>query len=156
MSRLIRSTAFSFVGLIATMAAAQSSAPADACSLLTNADATAALGEGATGPKAKAAMSDGAGGTVSSCQYTGSGTYSIQLNLQRLAASSVPMYKSMCAQKGTDGLANLGDVACWYNDKHTELNVIKGTALVSIELRRSGNPTEPIKAAMKNALARLK
>jgi hypothetical protein len=44
----------------------------------------------------------------------------------------------------------------WYNDKHAELHVIKGTAFVSIELRRSGNPTEPIRALMKTALAKLK
>jgi hypothetical protein len=31
----------------------------------------------------------------------------------RLPASSVPMYKGICAQKGTDDLAGLGDVACW-------------------------------------------
>jgi len=157
MSRSIRLTGIAVVAtLIPTVAAAQSRAPGDACSLLTKEDATAALGEAATGPKAIAAMSDGAGGTVSSCQYTGSGTHSIQLSLRRLPASSLPMYKGMCAQKGNDGLAGLGDVGCWYDDKHAELNVIKGTALLSIDLRRSGNPTEPIKAAMKTALAKLK
>jgi hypothetical protein len=67
----------------------------------------------------------------------------------------VPIYKGICAQKGNDGLAGLGDVACWYDDKHAELHVIQGTALVSIELRRSGNPTEPIKAMMRKSLAKL-
>jgi len=65
------------------------------------------------------------------------------------------MYKAMCAKK-TDGLAGMGDVACWYNDKHAELHVIKGTAFLSVELGRSGDPTEPIKALMKKVLARLK
>jgi hypothetical protein len=37
-----------------------------------------------------------------------------------------------------------------------ELHVIKGTAFISIERRRSGNPTEPIIAVMKQALAKLK
>ena len=32
----------------------------------------------------------------------------------------------------------------------------KGAAFVSIRLRRGGNPTEPIKALMKKALAKLK
>jgi hypothetical protein len=36
------------------------------------------------------------------------------------------------------------------------LHVIKGTSLVSIGLRRDGDPTEPIKALMKKALATLK
>ena len=138
------------------LAAARAPAPSDACSLLTKEDAATALGEAATGPKATGPMSDGTGATVSGCEYTGSGIHSIQLNLTRLAASSVPMYKGICAQKGKDGLAGLGDLACWYNDKHAELHVIKGTAFISIELRRSGNPTEPIIGVMKRALAKLK
>ena len=138
------------------LAAARTPAPGDACSLLTKEDAAAALGEAATGPKATGPMSDGTGATVSSCEYTGSGIHSIQLNLTRLPASAVAMYKTMCNQQGKEGLTGLGDAACWYNAKHAELHVIKGTAFLSVELRRNGDPTEPIKALMNKALARLK
>ena len=138
------------------LAAARMPSPGDACSLLTKEDASAALGEAATGPKATGPMADGSGATVSGCEYTGSDIHSIHLSLRRVPASSAPMYKQMCAKKTAEGLAGLGDVACWYNDKHAELNVIKGTAVLSVELRRSGNPTEPIKAVMKSALAKLK
>ena len=137
------------------LAAARTPAPGDACSLLTKEDAAAALGETAKGPKATGPMSDGTGATVSGCEYTGSGIHSIQLNLTRLQASAVAMYKAMCDQQGKEGLTRLGDVACWYNAEHAELHVIKGTAFLSIELRRSGDPTEPIKAVMNKALARL-
>jgi hypothetical protein len=138
-------------------AAARAPAPGDACSLLAKEDAAAALGEAVTGPKATGPMSDGAGATVSGCEYTGSGIHSIQLNLTRLPASSLPMYTGIiCDKKGKDGLAGLGDLACWYDDKHAELHVIKGNAFISIELRRSGNPTEPIIGVMKKALAKLK
>jgi hypothetical protein len=150
------SAGFAVVATLVTTAAAKFPAPGDACSLLTKEDAAAALGEAAAGPKATGPMSDGAGSTVSGCEYTGSGIHSIQLNLTRLPASSVPMYKGMCAEQGHDGLAGMGDVACWYNDEHAELHVIKGNAFLSIELRRGGNPTEPIKAVMKKALAKLK
>ncbi len=140
-----------------SLAAARALAPDDACSLLTREDAATALGEAVTGPKAIGPMSDGAGATVSGCEYTGSGIHSIQLNLTRLPASSVPMYSGIiCDKKGKDGLAGLGDLACWYDDKHAELHVIKGTAFISIELRRSGNPTEPIIGVMKKAVAKLK
>ena len=155
MSRSIRSAGIAIVTTLITSAAAKFPAPGDACSLLTKEDAAAALGEAATGPKAIGPMSDGTGATVSGCEYTGSGIHAIQLNLTRLPASSVPMYKGMCARAGNDGLAGMGDVACWYNDKHAELHVIKGTAFLSIELRRSGNPTEPIKELMKKVLAKL-
>ncbi len=138
------------------LAAARTPAPDDACSLLTKEDAAAALGETAEGPKAIGPMSDGTGATVSACEYTGSGIHRIQLNLTRLPANVVPMYKAMCDQQGKEGLTGLGDVACWYNAEHEELHVIKGTAFLSIELRRSSDPTEPIKAVMKKAVDRLK
>jgi hypothetical protein len=65
------------------------------------------------------------------------------------------MYKAMCGQMDKAGLTGLGDVACWYNAKHAELHVIKGTAFLSMEIARSGDPTEPLKAAMKKAVERL-
>lgn len=156
MSRSIRSAGIAIVATLITAAAARSPAPGDACSLLTKADAAAALGEAATGPKARAAMADGSGATVSGCEYSGSGIHSIHLSLWRLPASAVPMYKGICAQKNHDGLTGLGDVACWYDARHGELHVITGAAFVSIQLQRSGNPTEPIIAVMKQALAKLK
>ena len=157
MSRSMRSAGIVVVATFITSAtAARLPAPGDACSLLTKEDAAAALGEAATGPKATGPMSDATGVTVSGCGYEGSGIHSLQLNLTLVPASSLPMYKGMCAQQKNDGLAGLGDVACWYKDTHAELHVIKGSAFVSIELRRSGDPTEPIKALMKKALAKLK
>jgi hypothetical protein len=157
MSRSMRSVGIAIVAtLFSSVIGAQSTTLGDACSLITKEDAAAALGEAATGPKATGPMSDGTGETVSVCAYTGSDIHSIHLTLTRLPASSLAMYKGMCAEKRADGLAGLGDVACWYNDKHAELHVIKGSALLSIELRRSGDSTEPIKAAMKKALAKLK
>jgi hypothetical protein len=66
------------------------------------------------------------------------------------------MYKGMCAKMKSDGLAGLGDVSCWYNEKHEELHTIKGSAFLSMELHRSGDPTEAIKGLMKKALSRLK
>ena len=150
---LVTLVIFSF-GFVLT--AAWTQAPGDACSLLTKEAAAAALGETATGPKPTGPMSAGAGATVSACEYTGSGIHRIQLNLTLLPASSVAMYKAMCAQQSKEGLAGFGDVACWYNAKHAELHVIKGPAFLSGELSRAGDPTEPIKAAMKTALDRLK
>ena len=66
------------------------------------------------------------------------------------------MYRAMCAKTAKDGLDGLGELACWYNDKHQELHAFTGTTFVSIELRRSGDTTEAIKGVMKKALGRLK
>lgn len=139
------------------LTAARTPAPGDACSLLTKEAAAAALGEAVTGPKAVGARPAGAGGTVSSCEYTGSGLHRINLILTQLAPSNVAMYKGIiCNKKTNDGLAGLGDLACWYNEKHAELHVIKGTAFLSVQMARSGNPSESMIALMKKALARLK
>ena len=43
-----------------------------------------------------------------------------------------------------------------YNDKHKELQVLKGTTFFAIELRGSGNSTEPIKAAARKIFDQLK
>ncbi len=159
MRRSIFTASIAILVTLVTSAAqtnAATPAPGDACSLMTKEDAAAALGEAASGPTSTPTMSDGTGATVSSCEYTGSGIHSVHLNLTRLPPNSVEMYKQMCAQAGKEGLAGFGDVACWYSEKHDELHVIKGPAFISIELRRSGNPTEAIKGAMKRALEHLR
>jgi hypothetical protein len=123
----------------------------DACSLLTKEDAAAALGETVTGPKGTK-MTEG----PSSCEYSGSGIHSVHLNVIPFDASTAAMYKAMCAKKNKDGLTGLGDTTCWYNDKHGELQMLKGLTFLSIELRKSGDPTEAIKAVAKKVYDRLK
>ena len=98
----------------------------------------------------------GPGMTASSCEYVGSGYHRIQLTLIRLSPDAAVMYRAMCGQKGKEGLSGLGDMSCWYDEKHEELQVIKGTTFFSIDLGGVKNPTEPIKAAAKSVLARLK
>jgi hypothetical protein len=129
----------------------------DACSLLTKEDAAEAFGGDAVkGPKVVPEVAAGDGGSISGCGYTGAGFHSMQLNLTRLSATNASMYRSTCDKQNQDGLAGLGDLACWYNAKHEELHAFKGLALVSIELRGLAAPSEPIKAVMRKALGRLK
>lgn len=144
---------------LATATAASAQAPSRdpaasaACSYLTKADAAAALGEAVTGgPKANAMPAQ----KVSSCEYSGSGIHRVNLNVMGLDASTAAMYKAMCAQKGKQGLTDLGDTTCWYNDKHEELQILKGMTFYSIELRRSGDPTDAIKTLAKRVYDRVK
>jgi hypothetical protein len=62
-----------------------------------------------------------------------------------LSPDTAAMYRALCAQMGKEGLSGLGDVACWFSEKHEELQVLRGVTFFSIELRRSGDPTEAIK-----------
>jgi hypothetical protein len=124
----------------------------DACSLLKKEDATAALGGTVSGPVSSGGR---AAGDPSSCEYT-SGSQRVHLNLMHLPADQAAIYKGLCAQKGKEGLSGLGDVACWYNDKHEELQVLKGTTFFSIELRGKSNPTEAIKAVAQKVYERVR
>jgi hypothetical protein len=137
-----------------TKAAAQTVSAA--CSLLTKQDAAAALGGAVSGPEAVSDRPRGPGTTVSGCDYAGSGLSKVHLDLTRMGPSIAPYFRARCAKMGMQGLAGLGDVACWYNEKHEELHAIKGTAFISIQLKKNGDPTEAIKGVMKAALARLR
>jgi hypothetical protein len=127
------------------------SAGVGACALLTREDAAAALGEAVQGPQGTS-MPNG----PASCEYSGSGIHVVHLNVIPLTAANATMYKAMCAQKSKEGLTGLGDVTCWYNDKHGELQVLKGLTFFSIELRQSGDPTEAIKGVARKVYDRLK
>jgi hypothetical protein len=140
---------------VAIVGSAQTAPPAPAagtaCSLLTKEDAAAALGEAVAGPKSTVMPSG-----PSSCEYSGSGLHTVHLNVIPFDAATAGMYKAMCAKKGKEGLTGLGDVTCWYNDKHAELQVLKGLTFFSIELRKSGDPTEAIKGVARKVYDRLK
>ena len=142
-------------GFASAVVPASASPPDDACALLTKQDAVAALGEAVTGPESKSGLPMGPGMTAAGCDYAGSGYHNIHLTLIRMTADAAAMYRAMCAQKGKEGLAGLGDSSCWYDNDHEELQVLKGTTFFSIELRGLKNPTEPIKAAAKSVFARL-
>ncbi|HKW01984.1 MAG TPA: hypothetical protein VJN96_19310 [Vicinamibacterales bacterium] len=150
--RLAACSVFVVLGAIVT-ARAQTAAPAsvDACSLLTKEDATAALGEAVTGPKATKSPNG-----PSACEFTGSGLHTINLIVRTLTAAEASVYKGLCAKKTHDGLTGLGETSCWYNEKHEELQVMKGLTMFSIEMRRSGDPTEAIKAVAQKVYARVK
>jgi hypothetical protein len=132
------------------MGYADLSPAADACSFLTKDIAAVALGEAVGAPKSAG------NAQVSGCEYTGSGIHRINLTLRQFTAETAAVYKTLCDQKKKEGLAGLGPTACWYNDQHEELQVLKGTTFFSIELRRSGDPTEAIKGAAKKVFDQVK
>ena len=154
--RLVTLVAIIVAGLASAVTPAGAAPADDACALLTKQDAVAALGEDVTLGTVKSGLPMGPGMTAASCEYTGSGYHRIQLTLMRMTPDAAAVYRSLCAQKGKEGLAGLGDIACWYDNDHDELQVMKGTTVATIELGGIKNPTEPIKAAAKSVLSRLK
>jgi hypothetical protein len=148
-SLAVLSLAMAIAGSAQTPAA--SSSGINACTWLTKEEAAAALGEAVTGQPKSTSMAEAA-----SCSYSGSGIHEVTLTVMALTAANAGMYKAMCAKKNKDGLTGLGGDTCWYNDKHAELHVLKGMTFFSIQLRRSGDPTEAIKAAARKVYERVK
>ena len=142
-------------GASVAIAQATKSAPGDACSLITKEEAGTALERTVRVQQVVAARPVGPGSTVSGCGYPARGGRHLQVNLTRVSASSVAIPLAECEGKSKDGLAGLGDLACWYNDKHRELHAVKGPAFVSIEIHGLSAPTEAITGLMKKALGRL-
>lgn len=161
MQRTIRSvnvvivTVVIAVGCRLGVAEAAPPAASDACALLTKQDAAATLGEAVQGPESKSGLPMGPGITVSTCEYAGSGSHRVQLEVFNMAPDSLEMSRGLCAQQDKTGLAGLGDLACWSGDKHGELHVFKGKSFISIELQKAGDPTEAIKAVAKKLSERL-
>ena len=143
---------FATAGVASAQTVSKSPTDSPACSLLTKEDAAAALGEAITKGPTGTSMQGG----PSSCDYEGSGIHHVHLNIIPMKPAEIAMYKSMCAQKTHDGLTGLGDTTCWYNTKHEELQVVKGNTFFSIELRKSGDPTEAIKGVARKVYERMK
>lgn len=142
----------------AALPATAAAAPDDgvnACGLLTRAEAAAAVGAAVGEGKLTAGgRMGGSGIDVSGCSYAG-GSNELQVSLWRFAPSaqqSLEIYRGLCKQK--EQAAGLGDLACWYNAKHNELQVLKGSTLLIFELR--GRSAEALTTAAKQALARLR
>jgi len=160
----MRTTLFAvFAFFVAFAAAGQSTAPAafDACSLLTRQEAAEALAEpvadGKSGATGRSMMPNT---SAYYCEYMSPTTvHKVHLNVWRATPAGAAGLKQMgqivCAKKTKDGLAGLGDTACWYSEKHEELQVFKGASFLSVEMSRKGDTTEAIKTVAKTAVGRL-
>jgi len=146
------------IGAQATPSTKTSATAFDPCALLTKQDAAAAVGEAVGEPKPiRPGRSGTPGMSVSACEYESAAQHSIQVNVWRFtgdsAGSFVQVYRGECAKK--EQLSGVGDMACWYNADHRELQVLKGATLLTFVIKRSGNATEALATVARKALARL-
>lgn len=136
--------------------ASVSASAVEACTLFKKEDAVAALGGTVTGPKATGPLNSAPGTTITVCEYAGPGSLSAILYVTRLPGAQLSTDRAACAKGAKEGLAGLGDVACWADNTHEELHVFKGLVFISIEVNGKSNPTDAIKAAAKKVVDRLK
>ena len=143
--------------LVASTIGAAAPDQPNACGLLTTAEAAAAVGspvkEGKLNPGGSMA---GQGIEVTGCSYEAASRTELNVNLWRFSASakdSLAIYVGLCKKK--EQAAGLGDVACWYDERHQELQVLKGPTLIILQLNRR-DASAALTTAAKQALTRLK
>jgi hypothetical protein len=128
----------------------------NACALLTTQEAAAAVGEAVGEPKPMN-RSTMPGVSVAHCEFESASRNSVQVTVWRPFGDSAQMflqiYKSECLKK--EQVPGLGDIACWHSKEHRELQVLKGTTIMTIELRRTGSAPEALLTVTKKAAARL-
>ena len=143
------------VGVPAIATAAPDS---NACTLLTRDEAAAAVGGAVGEGKLTAGGSMSAAGIdVSGCSYAGGSMKELNVSLWRFspsASQSLEVYRGLCKKK--EQAAGLGDLACWYNADHKELQVLKGASLLIFELSGRRGASDALVTAAKQALGRLK
>ena len=147
-------------GAQATPSTRPSATAFDACALVTKPEATTALGEAVGEPKPiGAGRSAMPGVNGSACEYPSATTLaSLQVYLTRLSSDATGQFLRQTYQKGCatkEQLPGLGEVACWNNSDHRELQVLNGTNFLIIRLKGGGNATEALATVAKKALARL-
>jgi len=150
----------SIAALVLAAAAPVAAAPPDtnACTLLTRDEASAAVGAAVGEGKLTAGGSmAGAGIDVSGCNYAAGSMKELSVSLWRFspsASQSLDVYRGLCKKK--EQAAGLGDLACWYNAAHKELQVLKGSTLLIFELSGRSGASDALVTAAKQALGRLK
>ena len=145
---------FAAVATALPLAAAADGA-VNACSVVTRDEAATAVGSPVGDGKLTAGQGMAAAGIeVSGCTYTG-GSKDLSVSVWRFSPSaqqSLAVYRGLCQKK--EQAPGLGDLACWYNASHNELQVLKGSTLLIIELR--GRSSEALTTVAKQALSRVK
>ena len=152
-------------GIVTTIASGTGATAIEACRLVTKDEAGTALGEGVKDPAGiNVGSQDIAPGitvSISSCTFDStSGARSVEVTFWRAGGNLASQLRLafeqiLCAQK--ERVTGLGDVACWYDSTHTELQVLKGTTFVDVQITQTSGPdrSEALKTLVQRALARL-
>ena len=128
----------------------------DPCSLVTKQEAATAVGESVSDGKSTVVDTKGSAGLQAggSCAFDApSSAHYLKVNMYKYPPTIAAAFRSRCAQKET--VAGIGEVACWYNASHQELQLLKGTISLSIQLSRRGDAAEALKTVAKLAVSRL-
>lgn len=137
-------------------------AVADACALVTQSEAEAALGDSLQTPyvtytgTANVGLSN-AQATVSTCAYvSNSSIASLNVNYWSSpgnAAAVKAMVEGACT--GKEMIDGLGDVACWYDSQHVEIQLATGATFLDIFATMNGDSSDALLNLSGKAVGRL-
>jgi hypothetical protein len=135
---------------------------ADACALVTQAEVEAALGESVQAPYITYTGTANVGltsaqATVSTCAYV-SDTSIASVNMNYWSSpGNAQAIKAMVegACNGKEMIADLGDVACWYDSQHVEIQLATGATFLDIFATTGGDSTNALLDISGKAVNRL-
>lgn len=145
------------IGLVSVASAAPPDTAQKACDVVTREEAAAAVGAAVAEGKLTAGQGMSANGMdVSGCMFKSAADKELNVSLWRFSPSAkqtLDVYRGLCAKK--EQAAGLGDMACWYNKDHAELQVLKGSVLLIFQLRRH-DPSAALTTVAKQAVGHLR
>ncbi len=131
----------------------------DPCGYLTQAEVEAALGEPVQAPVVTYTSTTNISGTaqaeVGTCNYvspTGFSSISITSYFSDDEDAIQTMVELACQSKET---LDVGEVACWYDDGHLEVQLAQGKAFLDIFITSSNDTTAIGETLAENAVAKL-
>jgi hypothetical protein len=137
----------------------------DACGLLNKQDVATALGEavgdGQGTTVGNQTLTPGVTASISACDFDATNSArSVSVDLWKISGASGGQLKQLlqqliCAQK--EAVSGLGDVACWYDSDHREIQILKGSSFIDLTFSEIGaaDRTTVIKALAGKAIAKL-
>jgi hypothetical protein len=93
---------------------------------------------------------------VSSCAYSSSPGAFVKLDLwesQDSPGGIKAFVQSACA--GKDQIQGLGDIACWNDTSHNEIQIARGGAYLTVSSSTSGDSPDALKSLVQVAIGRV-
>jgi hypothetical protein len=136
-------------------------AASDVCTLVTQSEAEAAVGDAVQTPvvtyTGTASVSGTAPAEVGTCSYVApAGIPSVSVNYWSApGADEAILQMTELACDGKEMIDGLGDAACWYDDGHVEIQFGQGSSFVDIFVTMEGDASEALLAISHAAAGRL-
>ena len=152
-------------GAAATAApTASGGAISDPCSLITKQEASTAMGEAAQDPvpTSLGSTSVGPGLTVviAHCEFPStSEAFYVLIDLWRATGATAALVRQVVEQvicMGKERVTGIGDLACWYDSSHNELQIVKGATFIDIQISPDvSNPGDAVRTLAMRAVGRI-